>query len=89
MGRTPAGGTTAQQPSSPGGELVGRGAVLARLRFLGVISGAVPLEEYMTPRNLTRIIGLRGMARLTLGRLRRRPPQPRASLTGAGAATDA
>ena len=41
-------------------------------RFLGVVTGAVPLEEYMQPRNLARIVGVRGMAKLALARLRRR-----------------
>jgi hypothetical protein len=39
----------------------------------------------MSPRNLARILGVRGMARLALGRLRRQRPQ--ASL--AEAVTDA
>ena len=44
-------------------------------RFFGVMTGAVPLADYFSPRNLLRILGVRGMAGLALGRLRRpRPP---------------
>jgi 2-polyprenyl-6-methoxyphenol hydroxylase-like FAD-dependent oxidoreductase len=42
-------------------------------RFLGVVTGAVPLDDYMTPGNLLKVIGVRGMARVMLGRLRRAP----------------
>jgi 2-polyprenyl-6-methoxyphenol hydroxylase-like FAD-dependent oxidoreductase len=37
-------------------------------RFLGVLTGAVPMERYFTPRNLVRLIGLRGLGRMLLGR---------------------
>jgi len=40
-------------------------------RFLGVITGITPLTDYMTPRNLRSIIGLRGFAKIALGRARR------------------
>jgi 2-polyprenyl-6-methoxyphenol hydroxylase-like FAD-dependent oxidoreductase len=44
-------------------------------RFLGVLTGAVPLADYLSPRNLLRVLGVRGMAGLALGRFRRsRPP---------------
>jgi len=39
-------------------------------RFLGVITGAVPMSEYFTPRNLTRLIGLRAMISVAVGKLR-------------------
>jgi len=39
-------------------------------RFLGVVAGAVPLAEYMHPKNLMHLIGFRGMAKAMLGRMR-------------------
>jgi 2-polyprenyl-6-methoxyphenol hydroxylase-like FAD-dependent oxidoreductase len=33
-------------------------------RFLGVLTGVVPAHEFFSPRNLMRIMGLRGMVRL-------------------------
>jgi 2-polyprenyl-6-methoxyphenol hydroxylase-like FAD-dependent oxidoreductase len=41
-------------------------------RFLGVLTGAIPLPEYFEPANLFRIMGVGGMARLALSRLRTR-----------------
>jgi 2-polyprenyl-6-methoxyphenol hydroxylase-like FAD-dependent oxidoreductase len=41
-------------------------------RFLGVLTGAVPLDSFFSPRNLLRLLGVRGMAAVTLGRLRSR-----------------
>jgi hypothetical protein len=46
-------------------------------RFLGVLTGAVPLPEYFMPRNLLRVLGARGMAAVLLGKLRR----PRSTTT--------
>ena len=43
-------------------------------RFFGVIGGAVPLDAYMTPANLLKVIGVRGMARIALGKLRSSRP---------------
>ncbi len=58
--------------------LLGRPAEIDR--FLGVITGAVPLREYLAPGNLRKVIGVRGMTRVMLSKLRRaprsRPPQP-------------
>jgi 2-polyprenyl-6-methoxyphenol hydroxylase-like FAD-dependent oxidoreductase len=48
--------------------LAGRQAEIDQ--FLGMITGAVPLPEYLSPRNLLRLLGVRGMAGLALGRLR-------------------
>jgi len=31
-------------------------------RFLGVLTGTVPIREFFSPRNLMSILGLRGMA---------------------------
>jgi 2-polyprenyl-6-methoxyphenol hydroxylase-like FAD-dependent oxidoreductase len=42
-------------------------------RFLGVVTGAVPLGDYMTPGNLRKVIGVRGMAKVLLSKLRRAP----------------
>ncbi len=39
-------------------------------RFLLVLTGALPFEEYFTPKNLLGIIGVRGLARVALGKLR-------------------
>jgi 2-polyprenyl-6-methoxyphenol hydroxylase-like FAD-dependent oxidoreductase len=53
--------------------LAGRQAEIDR--FLGVLTGAVPLAGYLSPGNLLRLLGVRGMAGVALGRLRR--PRPR------------
>jgi hypothetical protein len=42
-----------------------------------VLTGAVPLADYFSPRNLLRLLGPRAMARLAVGRLRR--PRPTAA----------
>jgi hypothetical protein len=39
-------------------------------RFLGVLTGAVPLQEYFAPGNLFKVMGVRGMARVALDKLR-------------------
>ena len=39
-------------------------------RFFGVITGAVSPDEYFSPRNLMRVVGLRGMARMARLRMR-------------------
>jgi len=41
-------------------------------RFLGVVTGSVPVEEYMKPSNIMRIVGFRGMAKAMFGRMRSR-----------------
>jgi flavin-dependent dehydrogenase len=38
-------------------------------RFLGVMTGSVPMAEYFSPRNLRSVIGLRGMFRAAIGRM--------------------
>jgi 2-polyprenyl-6-methoxyphenol hydroxylase-like FAD-dependent oxidoreductase len=43
-------------------------------RFFGVITGAVPIPEFFSPKNLVKIVGVRGMAKLMLSKLR--PPRP-------------
>jgi hypothetical protein len=39
-----------------------------------VLTGAVPLEGYFAPKNLLRLLGVRGMATAMLGRLRAHTP---------------
>jgi hypothetical protein len=56
-------------------------------RFFGVITGAVPFAEYFPPRNLVGLIGVRGMAKVMLSRLRpRRVGAPQAATGAASAA---
>ena len=44
-------------------------------RFLGVLTGAVPIRDYFTPGNLIKIIGVGGMAKVMLNKLRVPYPQ--------------
>jgi 2-polyprenyl-6-methoxyphenol hydroxylase-like FAD-dependent oxidoreductase len=44
-------------------------------QFLGVLTGVVPLADYLAPRNLLRVLGIRAMATTMLARLR----QPKAA----------
>jgi 2-polyprenyl-6-methoxyphenol hydroxylase-like FAD-dependent oxidoreductase len=39
-------------------------------RFLGMITGAIPVREYLEPSNLRKIVGLRGFAKIAMGRVR-------------------
>ena len=39
-------------------------------RFLGLITGSTPIPEYFSPSNLRRLIGVRGMAKVALSRIR-------------------
>jgi 2-polyprenyl-6-methoxyphenol hydroxylase-like FAD-dependent oxidoreductase len=39
-------------------------------RFVGVLTGSVPLREFMSPRTIVRLVGVRGFARLVLGQAR-------------------
>ena len=41
-------------------------------RFLGILTGAVPVSEFITPGNLFRIMGARGMGKVALSKLRNR-----------------
>lgn len=41
-------------------------------RFLGVLTGAVRLDEFFSPANLRRLVGIRGFAKIARSRLRRR-----------------
>jgi 2-polyprenyl-6-methoxyphenol hydroxylase-like FAD-dependent oxidoreductase len=50
--------------------LVGRPAEIDR--FLGVLTGTVPIPEYFAPGNLIKVIGIGGMARIAWGKMRSR-----------------
>lgn len=42
-------------------------------RFLGLITGSTPIPAYFSPSNLRRLIGVRGMAKVALSRIRPKP----------------
>jgi 2-polyprenyl-6-methoxyphenol hydroxylase-like FAD-dependent oxidoreductase len=44
--------------------------------FAGALAGAVPLKEFMSPRNAIRLIGLGGFVRLVAGQVRTARAQP-------------
>src|SRR5215204_4254601 len=46
-------------------------------RFLGVLTGVVPIREYFAPGNLLKIIGVRGISKVLLNKFR--VPHPRAA----------
>src|SRR6266568_5577202 len=35
--------------------------------FFGALTGAVPMREFMSPKNMIRLVGVRGLTRLMLG----------------------
>jgi hypothetical protein len=39
-------------------------------RFFGVITGAIPVNEYLSPGNLRKVIGIRGFAKIAIGKAR-------------------
>ena len=39
--------------------------------FVGTLTGAVPLREFMSPRNMVRLVGVRGLTRLMLSQQQR------------------
>ena len=39
--------------------------------FVSALTGAVPLREFMSPRNMVRLVGVRGLARLMLSQQQR------------------
>jgi hypothetical protein len=43
-------------------------------RFIGALTGAVPIREFMSPPDIVRLVGVRGFARLVLGQARRGRP---------------
>ena len=38
-------------------------------RFLGVFAGATPIKQYRSPRNVLRLLGVRGLAKFTAATL--------------------
>jgi len=56
--------------------LAGRQAEIDR--FFGVMTGSVPMREFMTPANLIQLVGVRGFLRVVTGRgPRRATPEPK------------
>jgi 2-polyprenyl-6-methoxyphenol hydroxylase-like FAD-dependent oxidoreductase len=45
-------------------------------RFVAMLAGVVPVREFMSPRNVVSLVGVRGFARLALGSARRGKPGP-------------
>jgi hypothetical protein len=45
-------------------------------QFIGALAGVVPLREFMSPRNVTRLVGLGGLLRLIAGQAAARRLQP-------------
>ena len=44
--------------------------------FVGALAGSVPLRQFMSPRTMMRLVGVRGFARLALGQARPRHAGP-------------
>ena len=55
-------------------------------RFVAMLAGVVPVREFMSPRTIVGLVGVRGFARLVAGQARRgQPPSgPAGPLPGAG-----
>jgi flavin-dependent dehydrogenase len=51
-----------------------QGNVEQTRRFLGMLTGAVPVADYFSPGNLRKLIGLRGFAKIARSKLRPRRP---------------
>ena len=45
-------------------------------RFIAMLAGVVPVREFMSPRTMVGLVGVRGFARLALGPARRGRPAP-------------
>ena len=45
-------------------------------RFIAMLAGVVPVREFMSPRSMVSLVGVRGFARLALGSARRGRPAP-------------
>jgi 2-polyprenyl-6-methoxyphenol hydroxylase-like FAD-dependent oxidoreductase len=45
-------------------------------RFIAMLAGVLPVREFMSPRNVVSLVGMRGFARLALGSARRSRPVP-------------
>lgn len=44
-------------------------------QFAGALAGAVPLRQFMSPRNMTRLVGLGGLLKLIVGQASSRQPK--------------
>jgi len=57
-------------------------------RFIAMLGGVVPVGEFMSPRSIAGLVGVRGFARLVAGQARRgQPPAgPAGPVPGAGEA---
>ena len=44
--------------------------------FVGALTGSVPLGDFMSPKNMIRLVGVRGFTRLMLGQARPRSGNP-------------
>ena len=53
-------------------------------RFIAMLAGVVPVKEFMSPRNIAGMVGVRGFARLVAGQARRPPAGPWGPGSGAG-----
>jgi hypothetical protein len=55
-------------------------------RFIAMLAGVVPVRDFMSPRSIVGLVGVRGFARLVAGQARRgRPPGgPAGPVPGAG-----
>ena len=61
----------ALRPPSPGEAGLFRAVAadpLAAQEFIGALTGTVPLRQFMSPRRIVRLVGVRGVARLLLSR---------------------
>jgi hypothetical protein len=45
-------------------------------RFIAMLAGVVPVREFMSPRNIVGLVGVRGFAKLALGSARQGGPAP-------------
>jgi 2-polyprenyl-6-methoxyphenol hydroxylase-like FAD-dependent oxidoreductase len=50
-------------------------------RFIAALTGTTPLRQFMSPRNMIHLVGLRGFARLAVSRAHRANPDPAAGET--------
>jgi hypothetical protein len=54
-------------------------------RFIAMLAGVVPVREFMSPRTIVGLVGVRGFARLVAGRARRgHPPADPTGPVGGG-----
>src|SRR5262249_28424108 len=55
-------------------------------RFIAMLAGVVPVREFMSPRTIVGLVGVRGFARLVAGQARRgrQPADPAGPVPGPG-----